>query len=98
MAARLALVVLTVALTLLFAGPAAASVIELLDNSRFDRDLSGWQVAEEPRVSWDGARDADGRPESGSAKAVWQGPVVTGLYPAVCLPGSECRRHLPGEL
>ncbi|HEX4960775.1 MAG TPA: hypothetical protein VF173_08045 [Thermoanaerobaculia bacterium] len=90
MATRFAL---SVALTLLLAGlTASASAQNLLVNPNFDTGLGGWQVGGVPMVSWDGTRDADGSPTSGSARAVWQQPVVTGIYPVV----SQCVEITPG--
>ena len=82
-----------VALTLLLAGlTASASAQNLLVNPHFDTDLVGWQTVGGLMVSWDGTRDADSSPTSGSAKAVWTGPVVTGIYPTV----SQCVEVTPG--
>jgi hypothetical protein len=84
-----------VALPFLFLGWAAsASAQNLLVNPHFDTGLDGWQVNSGGMLtmSWDGTRDADGSPTSGSAKAVWQGPAVTGIYPIV----SQCVEVTPG--
>jgi hypothetical protein len=84
---------LFVALAFLLLGWAAsASAQNLLVNPNFDTSLNGWQTNTVPAVSWDGTRDADGSPSSGSAKAVWQGPVVTGIYATV----SQCIEVTPG--
>ncbi len=84
---------LFVALTSLVAGlTASASAQNLLVNPNFDTSLNGWQTIEGVTVSWDGTRDADGSPTSGSARAVWQGAVVTGLVPVL----SQCIEVTPG--
>ncbi|HSS51203.1 MAG TPA: hypothetical protein VLX28_19860 [Thermoanaerobaculia bacterium] len=92
MATRFALFV---APAFLLAGWAAsASAQNLLVNPNFDTSLSGWQTSPIAglTVSWDGTRDAAGSPASGSAKAVWQGAQVTGIYPVV----SQCVEVTPG--
>jgi hypothetical protein len=82
---------LFVALTVLLA--ASASAQNLLVNPNFDNSLTGWQTdGQQAVVSWDGTRDADGSPTSGSAKAVWQEPAVNGIDPTV----SQCVEVTPG--
>jgi hypothetical protein len=82
-----------VAFTLLLVGLTASALAQnLLVNPNFDTSLDGWQTNTVPAESWDGTRDADGSPTSGSAKAVWTGPVVTGIYPTV----SQCVEVTPG--
>lgn len=78
----------------LLAGWTAASAQNLLVNPNFDTSLAGWQTPFVPgaTASWDGTRDADGSPTSGSAKGVWSGPTVTGLVPVV----SQCVEVTPG--
>jgi hypothetical protein len=88
---------LPVALTLLLSSHAAPSPAQnLLVNPGFDTGLGGWQLADPSTtsvtVSWDGAHDADGSPSSGSAKAVWQAPSVSGLSSAIF----QCVEVTPG--
>jgi hypothetical protein len=86
---------LFVALAFLLAGWAApAPAQNLLVNPNFDTSLNGWQTSPIGglTVSWDGTRDADGSPTSGSAKGLWQGPTVTGFVPVV----SQCVEVTPG--
>jgi hypothetical protein len=73
---------------------ASASAQNLLVNPNFDSSLAGWQTTSVPgsTASWDGTRDADGSPTSGSAKGVWSAPTVTGLVPVV----SQCIEVTPG--
>ncbi|HYX25050.1 MAG TPA: hypothetical protein VFC23_12920 [Thermoanaerobaculia bacterium] len=83
-------------LSLLAGLTASASAQNLLVNPEFDNGLNGWQTFGQTfggvTVSWDGL-DADGSPTSGSARAVWQGPVVTGLVPVL----SQCVEVTPGS-
>jgi hypothetical protein len=83
-----------VALTLLLGPTASASAQNLPVNPNFDTSLDGWQTSSVPGtiVSWDGTRDADGSPTSGSATGLWQAPTVTGLIPVV----SQCIEVTPG--
>jgi hypothetical protein len=73
----------TIALTACCA--AAASAQNLLANPHFDTALSGWQTQlfQQPALTttWDGTRDADGSPSSGSAKVVYTYGAPTALVP-----------------
>jgi hypothetical protein len=86
---------LFVALAFLLAGWAAsASAQNLLVNPNFDTSLAGWQTTSVPGATsaWDGTRDADGSPTSGSAKGIWSSPTFSGLVPVV----SQCVEVTPG--
>jgi hypothetical protein len=81
---------LSVSLVLFLVSQAAAlSAQNLLTNPDFDTGLSGFEVGD--GVSWDGARDADGSPASGSARILTDFSRV-GLTPIVvtqCIPMIE---------
>jgi hypothetical protein len=79
---------------LLAAGAASSSAQNLLANPNFDVSLGGWQTGGSGSVSvtWDGTRDAEGSPHSGSAKGLVQAPVVNGISGIV----SQCVALAPG--
>lgn len=78
---------LSLSALLVLVGPTAAlSAQNLLANPGFDTGLSGWEAGD--GASWDGTKDADGSPSSGSAKASVNFDRV-GLTPTIvtqCIP------------
>ena len=77
------------ALLFLVGQAAALSAQNLLTNPNLDTGLSGWTVGD--GTSWDGTKDADGSPSSGSAKASVNFDRV-GLTPTIvtqCIPVTE---------
>jgi hypothetical protein len=81
---------LSVSLALFLVSQAAALAAQnLLTNPDFDTGLSGFEVGD--GVSWDGAKDADGSPASGSARILTDFSRV-GLTPILvtqCIPMTE---------
>jgi hypothetical protein len=88
------------AMAVLLAAPAAPLVAQnLLINPDFDTGLDGWLVI--GPASWDPTLDAGGNPRSGSAKAVFDSPMVTGVDGVIgqCVPLTVgATYHLGGKI
>jgi hypothetical protein len=73
---------------LLVMAAGATQAQNLVTNPGFDTGVAGWGPA--VAIAWDGTRDADGNPHSGSAQVTDVGGFILTCFPIIrqCIPGT----------